>query len=356
IPEYIFIAILPYSQFSYVEAFLSMKSAHWLMAHINAWEYVGGVPETLVQDNLKTGVMKALRAEPVLNEAYRELADYYRTVIVPSRVRKPKDKASVEGTVGYISRQIIAPLRNYHCFHIEDLNQKIFEKLKEINTNDFQKRPGSRTKVYEEEEKSYLQQLPHTRYKLTEWKSAKVQLNYHIQVERMYYSVPYDYVREHVDVRLTTDLIEVYFKEARIASHKRLKGEIGQLSTNTDHMPDNHRLYLEHNPENNRKWAETIGLSMIKFVDSLLEENPEKKALSILSTLRNLSTKHTKEELEKATHRLLEISTNPTISVLKGVLNREKKRQRKPATNHYKNNTDKHGFSRGAAYFGVNEK
>ncbi|MFD1037196.1 hypothetical protein ACFQ3N_01980 [Virgibacillus byunsanensis] len=119
--------------------------------------------------------------------------------------------------------------------------------------------------MYEEEEKSYLQQLPHTLYKLTEWKSAKV------QVERIYYSVPYDYVRQHVDVRLTTDLIEVYFKEARIASHKRLNGEIGQLSTNTEHMPDNHRLYLEHNPENNREWAETIGSSMVQFCFMYIE-------------------------------------------------------------------------------------
>src|SRR5699024_811194 len=356
IPAYVFIATLPYSQLSYVEAFLDMKSANWLIAHTHAFEYFGGVPETLVPDNLKTGVTKALRGESLLNEAYREMADYYRTVIVPSRVRKPKDKPSVEGTVGYISRQIIASLRNYQCFHLEDLNQQILKKLEEINTTDFQKRPGSRRKAFEEEEKSHLQRLPQTRYKLSEWKTAKVQPNYHIQVERMYYSVPYDYVREQVDVRLTTDLLEVYFKETRIASHKRLFQEIGQFSTNTDHMPDNHRLYFEHNPDNNRKWAETIGPSMIKFVAYLLKENPEKKALSILSTLRNLSTKHTKEELEKATHRLLEISTNPTISVLKGVLNREKKRQRKPATNHYKNNTDNHGFSRGAAYFGGNEK
>ncbi|MHA6261543.1 IS21/IS408/IS1162 family transposase [Sporosarcina sp. CAU 1771] len=358
IPAYVFIATLPYSQFSYVEAFLDMKSACWLIAHLHAFEYFEGVPETLVPDNLKTGVTKAHRSEPVLNEAYRELADYYRTVIIPSRVRKPKDKASVEGTVGYISRQIIAPLRNYQCFHIEDLNQRIFEKLEEINTSDFQKRPGSRKKVFEEEEKSYLQQLPLTRYKLSEWKTAKVQLNYHIQVERMYYSVPYDYVRESVDIRLTTDLIEVYFKEARIASHKRLNGEMGQFSTNTDHMPDNHRLYFEHNPENNRQWAETIGPSVEKFVTQILKVNVEKKALNILGTLRNLEIKYPGEELEKATTILLEISTNPTVSVLKGILDRSRKRkqQSKTDTSSRKMDADDHGFIRGAQYFGRNEK
>ena len=358
IPVYVFIATLPYSQFSYVEAFLDMKSANWLIAHIHALEYFGGVPETFVPDNLKTGVTKALRGEPLLNETYRELADYYRTVIVPGRVRKPKDKASVEGTVGYISRQIIAPLRNYQCFHIEDLNHQIFEKLEEINTIDFQKRPGSRKKVFEEEEKSYLQQLPQTRYKLTEWKTAKVQLNYHIQVERVHYSVPYDYVREYVDIRLTSDLIEVYFKEARIASHKRLYGEVGQYSTNTDHMPDNHRLYLEHNPENNQKWAESVGPSMTQFVSNILEINAEKKALNILSTLRNLSTKYAKKDMEKAAETLLEISTNPTVSVLKGVLERNKKRKQnqKRDTDRPYTNANDYGFVRGAEYFGRDNK
>lgn len=358
IPVYIFIATLPYSQFSYVEAFLDMKSANWLSAHIHAFEYFGGIPETLVPDNLKTGVTKAQRDEPILNEAYRELADYYRIVIVPSRVRKPKDKASVEGTVGYISRQIIAPLRNYQCFHIEDLNQQIFEKLEEINTTDFQKRPGSRKKVFEEEEKSYLQPLPQTRYKLSEWRTAKVQLNYHIQVERMYYSIPYEYVRESVDVRLTTDLIEVYFKEVRIASHKRLKGEMGQYSTNIDHMPDHHRLYLDHNPENNRIWAEAVGPFMSKFVSRILDTNVEKQALNSLGTLRNLSRKYTDSELEKATEKLLDVSTNPTISVLKGILERDKKRRRNekiPLNNQQTTNND-FGFIRGAQYFGRDEK
>ena len=232
---------------------------------------------------------------------------------MPSRVRKPKDKASVEGTVGFISRQIIASLRNYQCFHLEDLNKRIHEKLEEINEIDFQKRPGSRKKVFEEEEKSHLQPLPPNRYKLAEWKIAKVQPNYHIQVDRMYYSVPYEYVSEQVDVRLSTDLLEVYFKEVRIASHKRLYDEVGEFSTNVDHMPDNHRAYLEHNPENNQKWAESIGPSTERLVAYILKHNPEKKALTILSSLRNLSTKHINEELETAIQTLLEISTNPTI-------------------------------------------
>lgn len=352
LPAYLFIATLPYSQYSYVEAFFDMTSPSWLTAHIHALEYFGGVPETMVPDNLKTGVTKPLRGEPILQEAYRELADYYRTVIVPSRVRKPKDKASVEGTVGYISRQIIAPLRHYPCFHLEDLNRRIFTKLEEINTTAFQKRPGSRKKVFEEEEKPYLHPLPPTRYKLTEWKTAKVQPNYHIQVERMYYSVPYEYVREQVDIRLTPDILEFYFKDVRIASHTRLQGEIGQYSTRTEHMPDHHRLYLDHNPENNRTWAESIGPHMAQFVHLILEQHAEKKALSILSALRNTADKHDPKTLETATETLLTISSNPTLSVLKSILDRQAKRIPKESSRNKPEKTTKdYGFVRGAAYF-----
>lgn len=353
IPVYVFIATLPYSQYSYVEGFIDMKSPSWLTAHIHALEYFEGVPETMVPDNLKTGVTKPLRGEPILQEAYRELADYYHSVIVPSRVRKPKDKASVEGTVGYISRQIIAALRHYPFFHLEDLNHHIFEKLEEINTTAFQKRPGSRRKVFEEEEKPYLRSLPRTRYKMTEWKTAKVQPNYHIQVDRMYYSVPYEYVREQVEIRLTPDLLEFYFKDVRIASHKRLTGDIGQYSTSVEHMPDHHRLYLDHNPQNNRDWAKSVGPSMEVFVDKILEENAEKKALSILSSLRNSAEKHKLTTLEKSVETLLAISSNPTLSVFKSILDRETKKipSESPGEKSKDLATD-YGFVRGAAYFG----
>lgn len=208
--------------------------------------------------------------------------------------------------------------------------------------------------MFEEEEKSYLQPLPQTRYKLTEWKNAKVQQNYHIHVERMYYSVPYEYVREYVDIRLTTDIVEFYFKDVRIASHKRLSGEIGQYSTNNEHMPDHHRLYLDHNPENNRQWADTIGPYMHQFVSYILKTNPEKKSLKYPHDIRNLATKHSNKDLESAVQTLLEISNHPTISVLKGILDRHKKRMQKHPLNQL-NSSDKaddHGFVRGAQYFG----
>lgn len=355
---YVFVATFPYSQYSYVEGFLDMKSANWLTGHIHAFEYFGGTPESLVPDNLKTGVTKPLRGEPILNEAYRELADYYQTVIVPGRVRSPKDKASVEGTVGFISRQTIAALRHYQCFDLRDLNQQIWKKLNELNQEAFQKRPGSRKEIFDEEEKSYLHSLRQTRFKLSEWRTAKVQPNYHIQIERMYYSVPYEYIQSDVDIRLSKKLIEVYFKDARIASHKRLYGEVGQFSTLSEHMTDNHRLFLEHTPKNSREWAQSVGSNMEEFVDVLLNNGSEKKALNQLMSLRSLDKRHSKEELDLAAQNLLLASSNPTVSVFKTILARNKKRERaKDDGSLTKLNTgENYGFVRGADYFGGTKK
>jgi transposase len=358
ITAYVFIATLPYSQMGYVEVFLDMKTESWLIAHIHAFEYFGGVAETLVPDNLKTGVIKSNNYEPVLNEAYRELADFYRTTIVPARVRTPKDKASVEGTVGFISRQIIAALRNYQCFNIRDLNNRVFEKVKKMNTDEFQKRPGSRKKVFDEEEKSHLLPLRQTRFKLSEWRTARVQLNYHVQVERMYYSVPYDFVRDEVSIRITKDLIEVYFKETRIASHKRLFGDVGQYSTNPDHMPDNHRMYLEHTPEKNLEWAEEIGEFTTRFVQYTLNSTVEKKALKTLMSLRNLARKYSPVELETASETLLNVAASPNLQTLKSILERNKQREKAKAGNRLTETStdDDYGFTRGAKYFGGAEK
>jgi transposase len=355
---YVFVATLPYSQYSYVEGFLDMKSANWLTGHIHAFEYFDGVPDSIIPDNLRTGVSKSNRAEPMLNEAYRELADYYQTVIVPGRVRKPKDKPSVEGTVGFASRQIIAALRHYQCFDLHDLNQQIFKKLNKLNTEDFQKRPGSRKKAFDEEEKSHLHPLRQTRFKLSEWRRAKVQPNYHIQIERMYYSVPYEYIQCDVDIRLSKELIEVYFKDTRIASHKRLYGEIGQFSTLSEHMPDNHRLYLEHTPKNSREWAQTIGSHMEEFVEVLLKNGSEKKALNQLMSLRNIEKRYSKEEMNLAAQNLLLASTNPTVSVFKTILARNKKRKQAEDNGSLTKmtTTKNYGFVRGANYFGGNPK
>lgn len=354
---YIFVATWPFSQHSYVEGFYDMKTNNWLTAHIHALEFFQGVPETVVSDNLKTGVTKTDYSEPLLNEGYRQLSDYYRFTIVPARVRAPKDKPSVEGNVGFISRQVIAALRNEVFYSLDELNQAIFEKTEELNKEAFQKRPGSRYTVFQEEELPFLGSLRYPRFTQSQWRISKVQLDYHIQVDRMFYSVPYEYVNDEVEVRMTDHLIEVYFNEHRIASHKRLKGDIGQYSTNIDHMPDNHRRYLNHTPKENLLWAKEIGPNVYKYVESILSTNTEKKSLKLLSTLRNLASKSSDEELEAACHTLMSVAKEPTNSLLKSILSRAKKREnalnKQSTSDTIKERTDsQYGFVRGAAYFG----
>ena len=353
-PVYIFVATFPYSQYSYVEGFLDMKSSNWLTAHIHAFEYFGGVAESLVPDNLKTGVIKPVKGEPILNESYRELADYYQTSIVPGRARKPKDKPSVEGAVGFISRQIIAALRHYQCFSLAELNDQIRLRLDDINQEPFQKRPGSRKIVFDEEERGYLIPLRQPRLKLSEWRIARVQSNYHIQIDRMYYSTPYEYIQSDVDVRLSKDVLEVYFKEARIASHKRLHGEPGQYSTNPDHMPDHHRYFLDHTPKQSIEWAETIGENMTIFIRTLLDQRSEKQALTQIMHIRHLEKRFEIDEMENAAQRLLLATHNPTLSVYKTILNRNKKRADAKDTNDSLSDktNESYGFVRGANYYG----
>lgn len=178
-----------------------------------------------------------------MNSTYREMADHYNTVVMPARVRSPKDKPSVVGAVGVISTWIIAALRNTHCFSIDELNEEVWRKLEEFNRRPFTHKKGCRLSAFEEEEKFALSPLPSTPYKISVWKTAKVRPDYHISVESMFYSVPYEYINRDVEVRLSDSLVEIYFNHMRVATHKRLYGKYGQLSTVRDHMPETRRHF-----------------------------------------------------------------------------------------------------------------
>lgn len=355
IKVYIFVATLPFSQYNYAEGFLDMTSTSWLTGHIHAFEYFNGIPEILIPDNLRTGVTKPDYAEPIINESYRELADYYQTVIVPTRVRKAKDKSSVEGAVGFITRQIIASLRNTQFFYLEELNDLLWKKLDELNDEPFQKKKGSRRSVFREEEYSYLKPVRQPKFQLTEWKIAKVQLNYHIQIERNYYSVPYEYVQCQVEVRLSKNLIEVYFNQTRISSHKRIRGKIGEYSTLLDHMPAQHRMYAEHTPVNAIKWAEKIGLNTVKLINLILNQQVEKRALKIIAGIQNLEKKYSIKLIEEASEILLSITKQPTLSTFKTIIKRQNEYYEKNNKSDLKNRKESYedyGFSRGSKYYG----
>jgi len=219
IDAYVFVATLPYSGYSYVEAFLSQTQESWITAHVNAYSFFGGVTRILVPDNLKTGVNKNTRAEIVLNKSYQALAEHYGTAILPTRVRAPKDKATVEGAVGIISTWILAAIRNQRFFSLRELNEVIKEKLHTFNHKSFQRKDGSRTTLFAHERISLLT-LPEHAFELATWKIATVAFNYHIVVDEQHYSVPHEYIKRKVDVRLTPHVVEVFFEGSRIVSVK----------------------------------------------------------------------------------------------------------------------------------------
>ena len=206
---YIFVGVMTYSQYAYVEAFLDMKQKSWITAHVHMYEFFGGVARILVPDNCKTAVIhNGGWKDQQINETYQEMAEHYGTAIIPARVRTPKDKPNAEGTVGNISTWITAALRNEQFFSLVELNRVIREKLEQFNRKLFQKKEGSRLDLFLEDEKPLLSPLPATRFELSDWKTATVQFNYHISVDGMLYSVPYEYIKKKVDVKVTDTVIQ----------------------------------------------------------------------------------------------------------------------------------------------------
>ena len=239
-----------------------MKQKSWITAHVHMYEFFGGAARILVPDNCKTAVVhNGGWKDQQINETYQELAEHYGTAIIPARVRSPKDKPNAEGTVGNISTWITAALRDEQFFSLAELNRAIREKLELFNQRLFQKKEGSRLSLFLEDEKPLLVPLPAARFELSDWKTATVQFNYHISVDGMLYSVPYEYIKKKVDVKVTDTTIEIFYNHNRIASHRRLKGRPGKYSTVTEHMPEDHQKYLEWNGDRFRKWAEQIGIN-----------------------------------------------------------------------------------------------
>ena len=317
---YIFVAALPYSGYTYVEAFLTQKQQSWIEAHVNAFTYFGGATRILVPDNLKTGITKHTRYEIVVNKTYQELAEHYRTAILPARVRSPKDKATVEGNVGIITTWIIAALRNQQFLSLWELNTAIRSKLAEFNAKPFQKKEGSRASVFEEE-RAFLLPLPEHPYELAVWKIATVQFNYHVTVEHGNYSVPYEYIKHKVTVRLTKRLIEVFFAENRIASHPRLYGRPGQYSTYEEHMPKEHREYVAWNGERFLNWAGKIGTHTTAVVQLFLSRNQiEQQGYKSCIALLKLSDAYSALRLEQACKRALSFTERPSLKSIQIIL------------------------------------
>lgn len=205
----IFVAVLPASNYTFAKAYPAQDLRSWIKAHCDALEFFGGVPEIIVPDNPKAGVTRACRYEPDLNPAYQEMAAHYGAAVIPARPRSPRDKAKVENAVLVVERWILAALRNHTFFSLHDANRAIREAVARLNDRPFQKLEGTRRSLYETLDKPALRPLPPQRYEFAEWRKAKVNLDYHVEVDRNYYSVPYPLVGETVDIRLTDGLVEI---------------------------------------------------------------------------------------------------------------------------------------------------
>ena len=349
IPVYVFVATLPYSGYSYVEGFFSMNQDCWTAAHVNAYKYFGGVARIIQCDNLRTGVLRHARDEVELNRSYQELAEHYGTAILPARVRSPKDKAFVEGTVGVISTFILAALRNQRFLSLDELNDAILERLYEFNHKPFQKRDGSRASEFEEE-KPFLLPLPSRPFELSTWKIATVGPHYHITVDGMNYSVPYEYIKQKVDVRITRSTVEVFFGGNRICSHKRLYGRQNQYSTTESHMPEKHQKYIQWNGERFRRWAEKIGVETQTVVSAILAGyKVEQQGYKACMGLLKLADKYTPERLENACRKALTFTPRPSLKNVQAILaSGQDRTEEQPAAT----SSSQYGFTRGAEYYG----
>ncbi|NMC34998.1 MAG: IS21 family transposase [Veillonellaceae bacterium] len=353
IDAHLFVGVMTYSQYAYVEAFINEKQQAWITAHVHMYEYFGGVAKILVPDNCKTAVVHAGGwYNQQVNTVYHEMAEHYGTAIIPARVRKPKDKPNAESSVGNISTWITAALRNEQFFTLAELNHAIREKLKTFNARLFQKKEGSRLSLFRDEELPLLAPLPATPYELAEWKQATVQFNYHISVDGMLYSVPYEYIKRKVDVRITDKTLEVFYNHNRIASHRRLYGRKGQYSTVVEHMPEDHQKYLEWNGDRFRKWAERIGSNMYKVVDAILtSKRVEQQTYKSCMGLLKLADKYSVDRLEAACKKALSYTAAPSYKSIKNILTTGQDKSQikpdKPETTH-----NNHGITRGAGYYG----
>lgn len=322
----IFVATLGASNYTFAEATADQGHSSWIGSHRRAFEFFGGVPAIVVPDNLKSGVIKAHRYEPDINPAYTEMAEHYGVAVIPARVRKPRDKAKVEGGVRIVEQSILAVLRDRTFFGLDELNDAIAELLTQLNDRPFQKLPGCRRSAFEEIDRPALKPLPQMPYEYAEWKKARVHVDYHVEVDHHYYSVPHTLVGKQIDVRLSANTVECIVGGERIASHVRSPHR-HHYSTLLAHMPPSHRHHAEATPAAIVRRAGASGPAAAELVDRIIasRQHPEQGYRSCQGLIR-LARSYGCERLEAAAHRALEIgsiSCRGVESILKNGLDRQ---------------------------------
>ena len=350
---YLFVAVLPCSCYAYAELCGDMAQESWLKCHVHAYSWFGGVTRLLIPDNLKTGVSRNTRYETVLNRSYQELAEYYDTAIVPARVSHPKDKSVAEGTVRYASTWILAALRDRRFFSVQEAQTAVTEKLEELNGRPFKKREGTRREAYLAEELAYMRPLPSTPYEPAVWTpELRVGQDYLVSDGMNKYSVPFDLIGEKVVLRLTGQAVEVFYRGTRVAMHRRSRIVQRDPIVKPEHMPPEHRKYLNYNTADFTQWGESVGVNTAAVVKYFLASGkaPE-QGYKACASMTKLAERYGERRLERACERLLTFTAAPSIRTLNTILKNGQDKLPTDDLSGPQRDSAQHGITRGAAYF-----
>ena len=311
----VFVAVLGASSYTYAEATWTQSLADWTASHVRALAFFGGVPEVVVPDNLRAAVTSAHRYEPELNPTYQDLATHYGMAIVPARVRKPRDKAKAEVGVQVVERWVLAALRHRLFFSLAELNAEIARLLERLNARPFRKLPGSRRSAFETLDRPALRPLPLERYEFAQWKKVRVHIDYHVELERHYDSVPHALIGKELHLRVTAHTVECLHRGERVASHAR-SHHPGRHTTLDAHMPERHRQLGQWSAVRFRRWAEQSGPATAALIERVLtaRRHPEQSYRTCLGILR-LGKSYGDARLEAACRHALTLGTQSVRSL-----------------------------------------
>lgn len=300
----LFVTALGASSYTFACAVADQKTENFIKGNIKALEYYGGCPACIVPDNLTSGVTSACYYDPEINRTFADMAKHYNVAVIPARVAKPRDKAKVENAVLQAQRRILAALRNRTFFSLYELNDAILQEVEKLNSRPMAVTGKSRRELFEEIEKPALRLLPAERFEIYNYKKpTKLNIDYHVDVEKSYYSVTHALIGQTVDVKYNSRVVEIYHKNKRVASHIRTYKK-GEYITEDSHMPNEHRQYLEWTPERIKNWGGKIGPHTAKLIERIMEvrKHPEQGFRNCLGIIR-LSKQYTPERVENACKR-----------------------------------------------------
>lgn len=350
IPTQLFVAVWGASCYTYAEASLSQTLESWIGSHVRAFTYFQCVPRVLVPDNLKSGINKASKYEPELNATYADLAEHYGCAVLPARPYKPRDKAKVEAGVLISQRSILAVLRHRTFYSLTELNAAIRQCLERLNTRPLRRIGRSRQEMFETIDHPSALPLPERPYEYAEWLKAKVSIDYHIEVDHHFYSIPYQLLKEEVDVRLTATTVEAFHNGKRVVAYARSYVR-GKHTTLKEHMPPQHRGYAEWSPSRFIQWASKIGTATAQLIERIMTAHayPEQGYRTCLGIMR-LSRHYKAERLEAAAKRALKYnacSYRSVRAILAAGLDQQPEGEESPR----QTTLPKHGNIRGKGYY-----